>query len=797
MSFGVSVADITSLIQLAWTTFEGAKQACGEHDDLTREVSSAHTVLGHLQIEIMDPDSVIHRGKVNRLQELEGHMRGCRRHLRRINRVLVKFNVLSEEQRPLDHMWKKIQFGNGAAKDISRSRLKLSTYMNLISMSLQLLFLGSQGRVERDISRQRGDSEGLRVAVELLLAKMKSASNSGQASREGSILSTSATEEKDDKEFWNSFRRDLVRRGFKRDVIREHKTLILKYVKELEDRKVYDEIAGSSKMPDGSSDKDLLEPNHRPATPVPSDDPDAAKDEDSETEGPQREYSDKLEATEEDENAPVELAGDDSISNAFSTKDPNDSHDEQMYQRSGDPETMSGTPIEMGDNQQLGCGSVAQGSVVKLQRTVPDISSTSQAYTAISPGTRGIITRTLKYNVVGIQDATVNPLNRIYDVILVDQFDQVDLPNEVKQVHEAHKIGQIRQNEQISDVHQTNQATQGDPLNLTEKFKQDDHIEIEEEVEEVKEAGEIEDDDQVEDTQAVNQTESIRGVGDVEDSETKQEAGQVEPVVLDYQCTAGPVVKSEPEPEKKAAIQPPARIIYLRESTGREVAMPWEEAKTWHGIERLIQRTWWEAIYGYLCNGEWYLLRPGRIMVLQFSWENYIKPEMTIDICVYKKEVFWTRPITLPPAQTPKTPSRPSNASYRHPRASSSRPNAPSYRPTPPPPPPPTPSRWGQRSESRSPSKKPAKIRAPKPSHTTQRKVTKASLSTKLSQARNNSSRNTKQNNAWLIPSTNFDGEPLYEFEARSLARRVDIELSDRLAIPEINEEGEPVYEMA
>ena len=184
-------------------------------------------------------------------------------------------------------------------------------------------------------------------------------------------------------------------------------------------------------------------------------------------------------------------------------------------------------------------------------------------------------------------------------------------------------------------------------------------------------------------------------------------------------------------------------------------------------------------------------------MVLQFSWENYIKPEMTIDICVYKNEVFWTRPITLPPAQPPKTPSRPSNASYRYPRASSSRPNAPSYSPTPPPPPPPTPSRWGQRSESRSPSKKPPKIRAPKPSHTTQRKVTKASLSTKLSQARNNSSRNTKQNNAWLIPSTNFDGEPLYELEARSLARRVDIELSDRLAIPEINEEGEPVYEMA
>lgn len=97
MSFGVSVADITSLIQLAWTTFEGAKQACGEHDDLTNEISSVRTVLDYLHAQMLDPDSVVHRAEVDRREELERHTRGCERHLRRINSVLTKYNVLSDE----------------------------------------------------------------------------------------------------------------------------------------------------------------------------------------------------------------------------------------------------------------------------------------------------------------------------------------------------------------------------------------------------------------------------------------------------------------------------------------------------------------------------------------------------------------------------------------------------------------------------------------------------------------------------------------------------------------------------
>ena len=162
MSFGFSVADGFTLIQLAWSTYDGAKRACNEHDDLTREMYSLCTVLDHLQSEVANPDSLIHQAKGNRRQELENHMEGCRRHLRRINAILIKFNSLTEDERSGTQLWQKVRFGNGAVKDVAEIRQKITMYTTAISMSLHLLSQGSQGRVERMIDRQGGEMRGIR-----------------------------------------------------------------------------------------------------------------------------------------------------------------------------------------------------------------------------------------------------------------------------------------------------------------------------------------------------------------------------------------------------------------------------------------------------------------------------------------------------------------------------------------------------------------------------------------------------------------------------------------------------------
>src|SRR3954454_10537118 len=94
MSFGTSAGDAILLVQLAWKTVQGATQACGEHDELTREASivrltqleyadettqvvSLHKVLLRLQREYEDPDSLLARADDDRRQEMGELCSGC------------------------------------------------------------------------------------------------------------------------------------------------------------------------------------------------------------------------------------------------------------------------------------------------------------------------------------------------------------------------------------------------------------------------------------------------------------------------------------------------------------------------------------------------------------------------------------------------------------------------------------------------------------------------------------------------------------------------------------------------
>jgi len=78
MSFGFSVGDGILLVQLAWSTLQGARKACGEHDELTREVASLHTVLRRLQKELANPNSLLNRADDDRKQEIDEQCSDCK-----------------------------------------------------------------------------------------------------------------------------------------------------------------------------------------------------------------------------------------------------------------------------------------------------------------------------------------------------------------------------------------------------------------------------------------------------------------------------------------------------------------------------------------------------------------------------------------------------------------------------------------------------------------------------------------------------------------------------------------------
>ena len=249
MSFGFSPSDVALLAQLCWSTVQGARKACGEYDELTQEVLSLHAVLDQLQAETSDLESLLRLNNDKRKSELEKHISGCEGHLRDIDKVLKKCNALSDEERSMKRLWQQFRFGNGPVQDMSQIRSKISTYTAAISMSLHLVSLGSQGRMERRLSRQGGDLQGIRESVNFLVAKFT-------ATPEGSVMTAYSN---DDKTVWRALRRELVKDGYRSKAIQEHKGLIQAYVKELSDRGVLDDRLGQSQSLVGSLEASIEE----------------------------------------------------------------------------------------------------------------------------------------------------------------------------------------------------------------------------------------------------------------------------------------------------------------------------------------------------------------------------------------------------------------------------------------------------------------------------------------------------------------------------------------------------------
>jgi hypothetical protein len=231
MSFGYSVGDAVALVQLAWNTYQGAKKACGEYDELTSAVGSVHQVLQRLQRDLANPESLLHRADDDRRQELSDLGSGCEQILKIMSTIVSKYNTLAEQKRGPKKMWKRIQFGNGEMHDLADLRSKLSTHTSAIVVSLQMCSLGSQGRMEKQLNSVGGELEGLAGKVDLLVANIASKSS------EGTVWTSY---EGDDKAFWRELRRGLVKEGYRSSVLHKHKHLIKKYVEELGNRGVFD-----------------------------------------------------------------------------------------------------------------------------------------------------------------------------------------------------------------------------------------------------------------------------------------------------------------------------------------------------------------------------------------------------------------------------------------------------------------------------------------------------------------------------------------------------------------------------
>ena len=233
MSFGYSVGDAVLLTQVAWKTLQNTRKACGEHNELTREVLSLHIVLQRLEQEYSKAESPLNRSSDTYTEELQVIGRGCERVLGVLNTILKKYNRLSEEERSWRKLWQKITFGNGQVADLQDLRSKIVTHTSAMSLFLNMVSLGSVGRIEQQMTDAGGDLQEIKLAIHGIAAHLISKGNN-----EGSAL-TSYTN--DDKSVWKEFRRELRREGFASASLKRNKTLIVAYIRELGDRGLFDD----------------------------------------------------------------------------------------------------------------------------------------------------------------------------------------------------------------------------------------------------------------------------------------------------------------------------------------------------------------------------------------------------------------------------------------------------------------------------------------------------------------------------------------------------------------------------
>ncbi|KUJ14967.1 uncharacterized protein LY89DRAFT_540000, partial [Mollisia scopiformis] len=229
MSFGYSIGDFIILTQIAYNTVQNALKACGVHDKLTREVNSLRLVLNRLQVEVSKPDSILNQKEDNRRKELATLAGDCRRVLNILTQILEKYNALSDEKRSVTKLWQRFRFGSGESQDLGKIRGEVSSYTQAISLFLNMLAIGSQGKVEAYMDAHGEELRDIKQSLHWVTASLQARGTH----EEKSILTTYPD---DDKLVWKAFRKELIMEGFSSRTLGRHKKVIKKYVLEMGDR---------------------------------------------------------------------------------------------------------------------------------------------------------------------------------------------------------------------------------------------------------------------------------------------------------------------------------------------------------------------------------------------------------------------------------------------------------------------------------------------------------------------------------------------------------------------------------
>ena len=234
MSFGFSISDIVLAIQLAVKVIDNSRRAIGEQHEFVREMSSLHIALQRLKHEKSKPGSLLNRDNDDRIVELDTIIKDCRGLLKPVKKQLEKYNGLADEKkRGFFRAWQSFRFGNLEMRKLIDVARRISQYKDSISLYLNIICVGSQGRVERWMYELGGEVREMRLEINRIAVFMQA------GGIEGSILTSYA---EDDKAAWRDLRRSLSMAGFQTSTLDRYRDDIKDYLMELGERGALDDV---------------------------------------------------------------------------------------------------------------------------------------------------------------------------------------------------------------------------------------------------------------------------------------------------------------------------------------------------------------------------------------------------------------------------------------------------------------------------------------------------------------------------------------------------------------------------
>jgi len=236
MSFGYEVGDIILVTQLAWRCVQNTRDACGEHDELTRAVGGLHSVLCQFQLSIHDQESLNDPATDDQNDDVKLLVSNCEEVLSKLDSILRKYSTLGESKHSKGKkVWQKVKFGNNEMQNLTLLRQKMIAHTQNLTFYYMMV---SQRRVEKAMRCAGGDISELKSAgmknqeVETMKGLLAQILVNTQKP-DGTVLTSYSD---DDPTTWKKFRRLLIAEGFKSSIVEENFEDIMAYVRELGNR---------------------------------------------------------------------------------------------------------------------------------------------------------------------------------------------------------------------------------------------------------------------------------------------------------------------------------------------------------------------------------------------------------------------------------------------------------------------------------------------------------------------------------------------------------------------------------